>query len=278
MEPAVESSADADVDADAEVGAGADASADQLVRVSRLARKRSLELRRLWRAVLATPRRAAAADGGECGSGNRGRNRGGDRGDSSRGDPNATDGSAARSAGNAPGPPDLATSPRVCHLCGCSSFARLCHPCSSGKQGDQQHQHQHQHQHQPRWRPNSAAVTRSGWGSSASPPHSRQASPSPSRQLPPGASDLLAEEAAADFACLDGQQLDRLSLDSLQFACWSLALSSVGTWPRGVAKSPVLVVPQPIVLASRSWLPGILAALRTRGEPLSLTGPNGRLQ
>ena len=150
-------------------------------------------------------------------------------------------------------------------------------------QQHQQQQQQHRHHHAPRWRPNSAAVTRSGWGSSASPlpsrktSHSRQASPPP-RQLPPGASDLLAEEAAADFACLDGQQLDRLSLDSLQFACWSLALSSVGTWPRGVAESPVLVVPQPTVLASRSWLPGILAAPRTRYEPLSRAGPNGRLK
>jgi len=116
-------------------------------------------------------------------------------------------------------------------------------------------------------------VTRSGWGSSASPPHSRQtshsrpASPSPPRQFSPGASDLLAEEAAADFACLSSQQIDSLSLDSLQYACWSLALSSVGTWPRGVAKSTVLVVPQPIALASGSWLLGLLAAPRTRGEP-----------
>ena len=88
-----------------------------------------------------------------------------------------------------------------------------------------------------------------------------------SSRLPPGASDLLAEEAAADFACLSSQQIDRLSLDSLQYACWSLALSSVGTWPRGVAESTVLVVPQPIALTSGIWLLGLLAAPRPRGEP-----------
>ena len=76
-----------------------------------------------------------------------------------------------------------------------------------------------------------------------------------------------ASEAAADFACLSSQQIDSLSLDSLQYACWSLALSSVGTWPRGVAESTVLVVPQPIALTSGIWLLGPLAAPRTRGEP-----------
>ena len=88
-----------------------------------------------------------------------------------------------------------------------------------------------------------------------------------------------ASEAAADFACLSSQQIDRLSLDSLQYACWSLALSSVGTWPRGVAKSTVLVVPQPIALTSGIWLLGLLALSWLRHAPgVSRAGPNGRLQ
>ena len=45
-----------------------------------------------------------------------------------------------------------------------------------------------------------------------------------------------------------------------------------------VLKVPILVVPQLTALASRGRRYRLRAALRTRGAPLSLSGPNGRLR